>query len=194
MSTSKCGESVSPSLRWDRSVYPDRRSLMERPPERSITNTATVNYTVSSVVQTPITAATSFLVDTYVKFTLTGGVQVDVASGQPNGAQMYTLTNTSNATSQFTLTPSNLTGDDFDMNAAGFTANGRCKRVRGYQRRRPLHAGYRSSGHGERLARGRRFGDVFPRGRHAACRDQRPDRAGPDAGRRPSTRQPASRG
>ena len=84
-----------------------------------ITNTATVNYTVASVAQTPITANTSFTVDTIVRFTLTGGVQVDVASGQPNAAQTYTLTNTSNATSQFTLTPSNLTGDDFQMNTPG---------------------------------------------------------------------------
>lgn len=85
----------------------------------TITNTATVNYTVSSVAQTPITAATSFLVDTYIKFTLSGGVQVDVASGQPNGTQIYTLQNTSNVSSPFTLTPSNLTGDNFQMNAPG---------------------------------------------------------------------------
>ena len=85
----------------------------------TITNTATVNYTVASVAQTPITANTAFTVDTIVRFNLTGGVQVDVAPGQPNGVQTYTLTNTSNATSQFTLTPSNLAGDDFNMNAPG---------------------------------------------------------------------------
>ncbi|HEY6126282.1 MAG TPA: hypothetical protein VIV63_16640 [Steroidobacteraceae bacterium] len=84
-----------------------------------ITNTATVNYTVATVAQTPITASTAFTVDTIVRFNLTGGVQVDVASGQPNGVQMYTLTNTSNATSQFTLTPTNLAGDDFQMNTPG---------------------------------------------------------------------------
>src|SRR5688572_7339886 len=89
-----------------------------------ISNTATVNYTVASVAQTPIAATAQFRVDTIVRFTVTGGVQVDVASGQPNGAQTYTLTNTSNATSQFTLTPSNLGGDDFQMNTPGLGTAG----------------------------------------------------------------------
>ncbi len=100
MFISKCGESVSPSLRLGRSVYPDKRSPTARLPVTSITNTATVNYTVASVAQTPITANTAFTVDTIVRFNLTGGVEVDVASGQPNGVQTYTLTNTSNATSR----------------------------------------------------------------------------------------------
>ena len=90
----------------------------------TITNTATVNYTVASVPQTPITANTSFTVDTIVRFTLTGGAVVNVAPGQPNRAQTYTLTNTSNATSQFTLSPSNLGGDGFDMNTPGSPSAG----------------------------------------------------------------------
>ena len=84
-----------------------------------VTNTATVNYTVASVAQTPITANNSFSVDTVVRFNLTGGVQVDVSPGQTDRVQIYTLTNTSNATSQFTLSPSNLAGDNFDMNTPG---------------------------------------------------------------------------
>jgi hypothetical protein len=84
-----------------------------------ITNTATVNYTVASVAQTPIAASTAFSVDTIVRFTLTGGAVVNVAPGEANRSQTYTLTNTSNATSQFTLTPSNLAGDDFQMNTPG---------------------------------------------------------------------------
>lgn len=84
-----------------------------------ITNTATVNYTVASVAQTPITANTSFSVDTIVRFNLTGGVVVNVTPGEANRSQVYTLTNTSNAISQFTLTPSNLGGDDFQMNTPG---------------------------------------------------------------------------
>ena len=84
-----------------------------------VTNTATVNYTVASVAQTPITVNNAFSVDTVVRFNLTGGVQVDVTPGETNRVQIYTLTNTSNATSQFTLTPSNLGGDNFDMNAPG---------------------------------------------------------------------------
>ena len=84
-----------------------------------ITNTATVNYTVATVAQTPIAASTAFTVDTIVRFTVTGGVVANVAPGQANAAQTFTLTNTSNATSQFTLSPSNLAGDDFQMNTPG---------------------------------------------------------------------------
>jgi len=90
----------------------------------TITNTATVNYTVALVPQTPITANTSFTVDTIVRFTLSGGALVNVAPGQINRVQMFTLQNTSNATSLFTLTPSNLGGDGFDMNAPGTPAPG----------------------------------------------------------------------
>jgi hypothetical protein len=90
-----------------------------------VTNTATVNYTVSSVAQTPITASTAFSVDTIVRFNLTGGTTVNVAPGQTNQYQTYTLTNTSNATSQFTLAPSNdSSGDNFDMNTPGTTTAG----------------------------------------------------------------------
>ena len=84
-----------------------------------VSNTATVNYTVATVAQTPITASTAFTVDTIVRFNLTGGATVNVAPGQPNRVQTYTLTNTSNATSQFTLTGTNQTGDDFQMNIPG---------------------------------------------------------------------------
>lgn len=86
----------------------------------TVTNTATVNYTVSSVAQTPISAANSFTVDTIVRFNLTGGTTVDVAPGQTNQYQTYVLTNTSNTTSQFTLSATNdSSGDNFDMNLPG---------------------------------------------------------------------------
>jgi len=90
----------------------------------TVTNTATVNYTVSSVAQTPVSAANSFTVDTIVRFNLTGGTTVNVAPGQQNQYQTFTLTNTSNTTSQFTLAPSNDTGDDFNMNTPGTTTAG----------------------------------------------------------------------
>jgi len=90
-----------------------------------VTNTATVNYTVASVTQTPVAASTAFSVDTIVRFNLTGGTTVNVAPGQTNQVQTYTLTNTSNTPSQFTLAPSNDTsGDDFQMNTPGTTTAG----------------------------------------------------------------------
>jgi hypothetical protein len=90
----------------------------------TISNTATVNYTVATVAQTPVSATNSFTVDTIIRFNLTGGATVNVAPGQTNQYQTYTLTNTSNTTSQFTLAPSNDSGDDFDMNLPSTTNPG----------------------------------------------------------------------
>src|SRR5882672_1483201 len=90
----------------------------------TISNTATVNYTVSAVAQAPVTASTSFTVDTVIKFNVTGGATVDVAPGQPNRVQVFTLTNTSNIDSNFTLTGTNQAGDDFNMLVPGTATQG----------------------------------------------------------------------
>lgn len=90
----------------------------------SVTNTATVNYSVASVSQTPVTASTSFTVDTYVRFTLTGGATVSVTPGQTNRVQTYVLTNTSNIDSNFVLTGTNQAGDQFNMLSPGTSTDG----------------------------------------------------------------------
>jgi hypothetical protein len=90
----------------------------------TISNTATVNYTVNSVTQTPITAIAAFTVDTIVRFNLTGGATVGVAPGQTNNVQIFTLTNTSNIASDFTLTGTNQAGDDIEMLVPGTLTGG----------------------------------------------------------------------
>jgi uncharacterized repeat protein (TIGR01451 family) len=68
----------------------------------TVTNTATVNYTVASVVQTPVTATNQFIVDTVIKLNVTGGTNLNVTPGQSTGVfGLFTLTNTSNITSNF---------------------------------------------------------------------------------------------
>jgi len=81
----------------------------------SINNTATVNYSVNSIAQTPISASATFVVDTVVNVNVTGGTSVNVTPGQTAAVTVFTVTNTSNITSNFTLTPSNQTGDNFDV-------------------------------------------------------------------------------
>jgi len=81
----------------------------------TISNTATVNYSVNSIAQTAITANAQFVVDTVVNVNVTGGTSVNVTPGQTAAVTVFTVTNTSNATSNFTLTPSNQTGDNFDF-------------------------------------------------------------------------------
>jgi uncharacterized repeat protein (TIGR01451 family) len=81
----------------------------------TITNTATVNYSVNSIAQTAINASTNFVVDTVVNLNVTGGTTVNVTPGQTAAVTIYTVTNTSNITSNFNLTPTNQAGDQFDV-------------------------------------------------------------------------------
>lgn len=91
----------------------------------SIVNTATVNYSVASVAQTPINAAATFVVDTVVKVNVTGsGSNKVVRPGETNVFQVYTVTNTGNATSNYGLAFANNTGDDFDINLPGTSTPG----------------------------------------------------------------------
>ena len=86
----------------------------------TVTNTATVNYTVASVAQTPVTATNAFTVDTVIKLNVTGGTNLNVTPGQSTGVfAMFTLTNTSNITSNFNLAGTNIASptDQFDIGA-----------------------------------------------------------------------------
>ena len=82
-----------------------------------ISNTATVNYSVNSVNQTPVSASTSFLVDTVINLNVTGGVTYNVPPNALAQVATYTVTNTSNITSNFNLgvTDETAAANDFDM-------------------------------------------------------------------------------
>jgi hypothetical protein len=91
-----------------------------------IVNTATVNYSVSSIAQTPVTAAATFVVDTAINLNVTdtGTTQTLVTPGQPNALTVFTLTNTSNIASSFTFAATQPTTDGFDMYPQGGSATG----------------------------------------------------------------------
>ncbi len=81
----------------------------------TISNTATVNYTVGGVAQTAINSNTStFLVDRKVNLNVTAGTGTTTTPGVTNQPLVYTVTNTGNDTDNFTLTAANLAGDNFD--------------------------------------------------------------------------------
>ena len=91
----------------------------------TITNTATVNYSVASIAQTPINATATFLVDTVINENVTGGNSYTVTPGQTNVLAVFTVTNTSNVISGFTLAATNRpqpAEDDFDMLVPGSTS------------------------------------------------------------------------
>jgi len=90
----------------------------------TITNTATVNYSVNSIAQTPINASTNFVVDTVVNVNVTGGTTVNVTPAQTAAVTVFTVTNTSNIASDFTLTPTNQAGDQFDVNNIAVRVDG----------------------------------------------------------------------
>jgi hypothetical protein len=85
----------------------------------SITNTATVNYSVASIAQTPINAAATFVVDAVIKVTVSPVASaITFTPGQTAVGKAFTVTNSGNKTSDYSFTPAptNLTGsDDFDI-------------------------------------------------------------------------------
>jgi uncharacterized repeat protein (TIGR01451 family) len=83
----------------------------------SVSNTATVNYTVASVSQTPITASAAFTVDTVIQFTVDTTTAANVTPGQTGLIASFTVDSASNIASDFQLDllPVGSPDDDFDM-------------------------------------------------------------------------------
>lgn len=105
------------------------------PSGTSITNTATVNFAVGGVTQTPVVATSpSFLVDTKVSMTVVpaggAGSVVNVISGAVKQVIPYQVTNTGNLVNDFLLATANLASgtsfgsptsytDNFDSSSCG---------------------------------------------------------------------------
>jgi uncharacterized repeat protein (TIGR01451 family) len=85
----------------------------------SISNTATVNYSVGGVSQTAVPSnASAFLVDKKVDLTVAKGSGVTTVPGGSNIGLPFTVANTGNASDSFTLTAANVAaGDNFDTTA-----------------------------------------------------------------------------
>lgn len=80
----------------------------------TVTNTVTVDFQVSGVGQTPVTANASFLVDDKVDLTVTNNSNATVVPGSTNQVTAFTLQNTGNATHGYSLAAS--TSSVFTMN------------------------------------------------------------------------------
>lgn len=93
----------------------------------TITNTATVNYTVGGVAQTAVTATNNFTVDRKIVVAVSepGNATTSVSPGQSAAVTTFVVTNSSNATLDFKLTAAQLAGgsaphggtDGFDVTA-----------------------------------------------------------------------------
>jgi hypothetical protein len=85
----------------------------------SISNSASLSYSVGTVAQTPInTTSAAFLVDEKVNLTVAGGVTTNVVPGSTAQATAFTVTNNSNSPLDFTLAvTSAIAGDNFDPTA-----------------------------------------------------------------------------
>jgi len=87
----------------------------------SITNTATLAYSVSGVGQTPVTGtSTAFVVDAKINLSVTGGATTNVIPGAttPATATTFSVTNSSNTALDFNLTVVDvIAGDNFDPTA-----------------------------------------------------------------------------
>jgi len=85
----------------------------------SISNSASLSYSVGTVAQTPInTTSAAFLVDEKVNLTVAGGLTTNVVPGSTAQATAFTVTNNSNSPLDFTLAvTSAIAGDNFDPTA-----------------------------------------------------------------------------
>jgi hypothetical protein len=98
----------------------------------TITNTATVNYSVATIPQTPINAVAEFRVDTIIDLNVSPVASaVTFTPGQTNVLKTFTVSNTSNIVSNFNLAAVNLSGDGFNMYLPGTTTDGINIRVDG---------------------------------------------------------------
>src|SRR5690349_1471326 len=90
----------------------------------TVTNTATVNYSVSSIAQTPINAVAEFKVDTIIDLSVAPVASaVTFTPGQTGVLKTFTVNNTSNIDSNFNLVAINLSGDGFNMYSPGTTTD-----------------------------------------------------------------------
>lgn len=88
----------------------------------TITNTATVGYSVGGVAQEDETASDSFTVDRKIDVTVAenGGTSTTVAPDQDNAAITFTVTNLSNSVADFDLSVVQSASDDFDISNVEF--------------------------------------------------------------------------
>lgn len=92
----------------------------------TISNTASLSYSVSTVSQTAITATATFVVDEKVNLTVAGGVTTNVISSALAQATAFTVTNNSNSPLDFSLAVNQVAaGDQFDAtNCAAYVESG----------------------------------------------------------------------
>jgi uncharacterized repeat protein (TIGR01451 family) len=81
----------------------------------TVSNSATVNFSVNSVAQSPITSvAHTFIVDTKIDLTVTKIADDNVNPNATLQPLEFTVTNDGNAIQDFLLSTENSAGDDFD--------------------------------------------------------------------------------
>ncbi len=85
----------------------------------TISNSASLSYSVGGVAQTGITsAAASFVVDEKINLTVVGGATTNVVPGATGQVTTFTVTNNANSPLDFSLASNQVaTGDQFDATA-----------------------------------------------------------------------------
>lgn len=89
----------------------------------TISNSATLGYTVGGVAQTAITsAAATFTVDNKINMTVSGGAITSVSPGQANATTTFTVSNLGNAVQGYALTVGDTAGAVFGAATDNFNA------------------------------------------------------------------------
>jgi len=104
---------ISPQLSWAAGT----------PSGTSISNSATLIYSIGAGPTTTATGVTSFTVDDKVNVLVAGGVITNVTSGQNGVLTPFTVTNNGNATQGYDLAAANATSGTYTVNATPITDN-----------------------------------------------------------------------
>jgi uncharacterized repeat protein (TIGR01451 family) len=106
---------------WLSLIVPQIGWAAGTPSGTTISNTATLAYSIAGTAQPNISSALTFLVDEKINLTVAGGVTTNVAPGSTAQATALTVTNNSNSPLDFNLavTSAIAVGDNFDPTACG---------------------------------------------------------------------------
>lgn len=97
-------------------LMPGMAAAVGTPSGTVVTSTATANYQISGVAQTPVSGAAAFTVDSRVNLLVTRNADAAVMPGAANQSLVFLLTNLGNAPQRYDLSVISRVTDSFDMN------------------------------------------------------------------------------
>ena len=96
-------------------LVPGMAAAVGTPSGTVVTSTATANYQIGGVAQTPVSGAAAFTVDSRVNLLVTRNADAAVSPGATNRSLVFLLTNLGNVPQRYDLSVISRATDSFDM-------------------------------------------------------------------------------